>query len=356
MNILYMKHEKTGEGMLMVWKKSILGLLVGGLTFFVAGCQEQGDASGLNVNQEPMVQAAATLETEGEPDMTFSFDGGHGSIYTIDGPAADRDFVFLGERIVYAHGAIYRHGEGYRPPKDGKQDTDDWQELYELPVKERKIKGRFGIEASIGSGAESGYNLASCGGYVLFERSKDGMLGLYDGKRSYVGTVPWQKEYSGMVGTAGGELLMVRSPDTICIGKLAGAAISEVRDVVPHALDELQLSQAALRPVRLNEDELFVSVSQGDGTGEKLCCFDREGDLLACYEGDYSNKTDWAVTENYVLQSSGDNLSIYKLTTGKKLFAGTLKDLHVKCMYTLDGDRVLVCGYYKRAMFFVLEL
>jgi hypothetical protein len=322
----------------------------------MTGCQGQGTDSESIASQNAEMNVDSRLELSGAPVAKLYFPDGKGEVLAINGPAADRDFVFLGERIVYAHGAIYRHGEGYRPPQDGKQDTDDWQELYELPVKERKIKGRFGIEASKGSGAESGYNLASCGGYVLFERSKDGMLGLYDGKRSYVGTVPWQKEYSGMVGTAGGELLMVRSPDTICIGKLAGAAISEVRDVVPHALDELQLSQAALRPVRLNEDELFVSVSQGDGTGEKLCCFDREGDLLACYEGDYSNKTDWAVTENYVLQSSGDNLSIYKLTTGKKLFAGTLKDLHVKCMYTLDGDRVLVCGYYKRAMFFVLEL
>ena len=99
---------------------------------------------------------------------------------------------------------------------------------------------------------------------------------------------------------------MVRSPDTVCIGKLAGTSIAEVREIVPHALEALQLSKGALRPVRLNEDELFVSVSQGDKAGEMLCCFDREGQLLACCEGDYGGKADWAVTENYILQSSGE--------------------------------------------------
>ena len=334
----------------------MLGLLIGGAAFCLAGCQEQGDASGMDVSQEPLAHAYSTLAIDGEPDMVFPFDWGQGRIYTIEGPAADRDFVFLGERIVYAHGAIYRHGEGYRPPKDGKPDLDDWQELYELPVKDRKIHGRFGIESSRGSGAEKGYNLAACGGYVLFERSKDGLLGLYDGKKSYMGTGPWKEEYCGMVGTAEGELLMVRSPDTVCIGKLAGTSIGEVREVVPHALEALQLSKGALRPVRLNDDEMFVSVSQGGKAGEMLCCFDREGQLLACYEGDCSGKADWAVTENYVLQSSGENLSIYQLTTGKKLFAGKVKDFYVKCLYALDGDRVLVCGHYGRAMFFVLEL
>ena len=188
--------------MLMFWKKAMLGLLIGGAAFCLAGCQEHGDASGMEV--EPLAHASSTLEIDGEPDMIFPFDGGQGRIYTIEGPAADRDFVFLGERIVYAHGAIYRHGEGYRPPKDGKPDIDDWQELYEMPVKDREIHGRFGIEPSKGSGAEKGYNLAACGGYVLFERSKDGLLGLYDGKKSYMGTGPWKEEYCGMVGTSEG--------------------------------------------------------------------------------------------------------------------------------------------------------
>ena len=321
--------------------KAILGLMVGIASVSLwAGFQQEVNAGVTKSVQETKVPAYDVLEVTGKPALTFSFAGHKGRVFALEGPTMSRDFVYAGNRIVFAQGAIFRHGSEYRPPQEGMED-EPWSELYRMPLEGNKVQLRKKIEDS-DAGKD---DIAVCGGYVLFQCVRDGMLALYDGQEVYQGVAPWKEEYHGMVGTPNGELLLVRQPDTICLAKLEGKVISEPQEILAHARKVLEEPAAVLSPVFLDDKELFVSLSLGEKFPRMLCSFDRKGELLTCYLGRNGKNTSWAVTEHYVLQAGRDEgLIIFDRATGKRLFAEKIKDFYPSYLYGLEGDKVLMSG------------
>lgn len=339
----------------MLFRKPVLSLLAGVLSASImTGCQGQGAPGEPIVSQEAEMNVDNGLEIDSEPVKKIYFPDGKARIYAIHGPAADRDFAFRGKRMVYAHGAVFRHGEEYRP-SGANCDEELLDSLYRFPVENGSIKARWDIESSKGTGTHE-RNLTVCKDYVLYERSEDGTLGLYDGKRAYGGEVPWKEEYNGMVGTAEGELLLVRQPDTICLARLEGMEISEPQEIIAHAGTYVGKPEAVMRPVYLDKDELFVSVPAKDG-GEALVCFSRDGKLIRFYDEVDTETTDWAVTDDYILETGSMGLAIYERSSGVAVLTDeTQKDFHVVLLQALGGNRVLFCGICGNGILGVIEL
>ena len=282
------------------------------------------------------------LEDMGQPVMTFSFAGHQGRIFKLADPSPNRDFVGTGNLAVFAHGAIYQQGEEYRPPLDSDDYNGNYVGLYQYS--KPKKEDTYLVRREIGEMMNRKDNLTVCKDYVLFGR-KDGMLGLYDGKKSYKGSVPWKVEYHGMVGAPNGELLMVRAPDTICLAKLEGTSIGETQVILSEARKSLEEPTALLRPIHLEGDNLFVSLSLGDNHPQMLCLFNRTGELRTCYLGKLGKAADWAVTKHYVLQVGREgDLLIFDRATGKRIFNEPINGFRALHVYPLDGDRVLLCG------------
>ena len=282
------------------------------------------------------------LENMGQPVMTFSFAGHQGRIFKLSDPPPNRDFVGTGSLAVFAHGAIYQQGEEYRPPLDSDDYNDNYVGLYQYS--KPKKEDTYLVRREIGEMTSRRDNLTVCKDYVLFGR-KDGMLGLYDGKKSYKGSVPWKVEYHGMVGAPNGELLMVRAPDTICLAKLEGTSIGETQVILSEVRKKLEEPTALLRPIHLEGDNLFVSLSLGENHPQMLCLFNRTGELRTCYLGKLGKAADWAVTKHYVLQVGREgDLLIFDRASGKRIFNEPLNGFRALHIYPLDGDRVLLCG------------
>lgn len=336
-------------------RKPVLSLLAGVLSASImTGCQGQGTDSESIASQNAEMNVDSRLELSGAPVAKLYFPDGKGEVLAINGPAADRDFVFKGKRMVYAHGAVFRHGEEYRP-----SGADRYEELldslYRFPVENGLIKTRWDIDRCIGTGFHE-RNLTVCKGYVLYERSEDGTLGIYDGKKTYGGIVPWKEEYNGMVGTPKGELLLVKQPNTICLARLDGMSISEPQEIIAHAGDSVGRPKVVMRPVYLDEDELFVSMPAKDG-GEALACFSRDGKLIMIYDEADTVTSDWAVTDNFVLETGSTGLAIYERRSGVAVLTDeTSKDFRAVLLHALGGDRVLFCGRCGKGILGVIEL
>ena len=282
------------------------------------------------------------LEDMGQPAMTFSFAGHQGRIFKLPDPPPNRDFVGTGGLAVFVHGAIYQPGEEYRPPSGSGGYDGNYVGIYQYSKHEKRDE--YLRRREIGESKGRSDNLTVCKDYVLFER-KDGMLGLYDGKKSYRGSVPWKVKYNRMVGAPNGELLMVQAPDTICLAKLEGTSIGETQVILSEARKSLEEPTALLRPIHLEGDNLFVSLSLGDNHPQMLCLFNRTGELRTCYLGKLGKAADWAVTKHYVLQVGREgDLLIFDRATGKRIFNEPLNGFRALHIYPLDGDRVLLCG------------
>lgn len=179
----------------MLLRKPVLSLMAGVLSASVmTGCQGQGTAGRPVASQEAEMSIGSKLEFGGAPVAKLDFPNGEGEIFAINGPAADRDFVFRGKGMVYAHGAVFRHGEEYRP-SGADRGEELLDSIYSFPVERGSIKARWDIDSSQGTGIHE-RNLTVCKGYVLYERSENGTLGFYDGKNIYGGQFPWKEEYS----------------------------------------------------------------------------------------------------------------------------------------------------------------
>ena len=339
----------------MLLHKPVLSLLAGVLSASImTGCQGQGAPSEPIVSQEAEMNVDNRFELDGDPVNKIYFPDGKARVFAIHGPAADRDFAFRGKRLVYGHGAVFRHGEEYRPSGTGC-DEELLDSLYRFPVENGSIKARWDIESSKGTGAHE-RNLTVCKDYVLYERSEDGTLGFYDGKRAYGGKVPWKEEYNGMVGTAEGELLLVRQPDTICLARLEGQEISEPQEIIAHAGTYLGMPEVVMRPFCLDKDELFVSMPAKDG-GETLVCFSRDGKLIRIFDEVDTETTDWAVTDNYILETGSMGLAIYERSSEVAVLTDeTQKDFHAVLLHALGGDRVLFFGICDNGILGVIEL
>ena len=121
----------------MNWKKAALGLMAGLVSAaLITGCGGGGGPKSEGDPKKPAATPAAQLELKGEPSATFQIGSKTAKIYALEGPAADKDFIFNGERVVYANGAIYLHGEA----SDGK--GGDVKGLYKLPLKGDEITGK----------------------------------------------------------------------------------------------------------------------------------------------------------------------------------------------------------------------
>lgn len=339
----------------MLLRKPVLSLLAGVLSAsIITGGQGQGGASELIVSQESELNVDNRLELDSDPVNKFFFPEGKGRIFAINGPAADRDFAFRGKRMIYAHGAVFRHGEEYRP-SGADCDEELLDSLYRFPIENGSIKARWEIESSKGTGTHE-RNLTVCKDYVLFERSEDGTMWIYDGKKAYGGKVPWKEAYNGMVGTAEGELLLVKQPDTICVARLEGMEIGEPQEIIAHAGIYVGKPETVMRPVYLDKDELFVSMPAKDG-GEALASFSRDGELIMIYDEVDIETSDWAVTDNYVLAAGSTGLAIYERRSGVAVLTDeTTKDFHAVLLHALGGDRVLFYGICENGMFGVIEL
>ena len=91
----------------MNWKKAALGLMAGLVSATIlAGCGGGGGTKTDGDPKKPAATPSAQLELKGEPSSTFRFGSKTAKIYELKGPAADKDFIFTGERVVYANGAI----------------------------------------------------------------------------------------------------------------------------------------------------------------------------------------------------------------------------------------------------------
>ena len=335
----------------MNWKKAALGLMAGLVSAaLITGCGGGGGAKPDGDPKKPAATPAAQLELKGEPSSTFQIGSKTAKIYELKGPAADQDFIFNGERVVYANGAIYLHGEA----SDGK--GGDVKGLYKLPLKGDTITGKSLVAKSDGDDADK-RNLAVCRDKVLFKLMDGDKLGLYNGSSLDKSDGKWKDDYDSMVGFAeGSELLMVRGTDKVCVANQELSDIKGVKVVVDDAKKALKLEDIVLRPVYADANELFLStpLSFEDFTTD-LVVFDRQGKLLARYAGLKNDPADWAVTRHYLVQASatGDVL-IYGRSDGKKIFNAKVNDFVPRYLFSMGGDMILACD--NETKFYILKL
>ena len=335
----------------MNWKKATLGLMAGLVSAaLLAGCGGGSGAKGDGDPKKPAATPSAQVEMKGDPASTFQIGNKTAKIYELKGPAADKDFIFVGERVVYANGAIYLHGEA----SDGK--GGDVHGLYKLPLKGDTITGKEMVAASDGDAGDK-RNLAVCRDKVLFQLKDGGKLGLYNGKSVDKSDSKWKDEYDSMVGFAeGSELLMVRGTDTVCVAKQELSDIKGVKVVVDDAKKALKLEDAVLRPVYADANELFLStpLSFDDFTTD-LVAFDKNGKFLARYSGLKNDPADWAVTKHYIVQASpASGMLIYDRSTGKKIFDSKVNGFEPHYLFSMGGDMILAC--VNETKFLILDL
>ena len=332
-------------------KKAALGLMAGLVSAaLLAGCGGGGGTKSDGDPKKPAATPSAQVELKGEPSSTFQIGTKTAKIYELKGPAADKDFIFTGERVVYSNGAIYLHGEA----SDGK--GGDVKGLYQLPLKGNEITGKKMVAESDGDEADK-RNLAVCRDKVLFRLKDSGKLGLYNGKSLDKSDSKWKDEYDSMVGFAeGSELLMVRGTDTVCVANQELSDIKGVKVVVDDAKKALKLEDAVLRPVYADANELFLSTPIGfDDFTTILVAFDKKGKLLARYDGLKNDPADWAVTKNYIVQASATNdVLIYDRSTGKKIFDSKVTNFEARYLFPMGGDTILVCA--NETKFYILKL
>ena len=331
-------------------KKALVGLMAGLVSAaLITGCGGGGGKGGDDPKQ-PAATPSAKVEMKGEPTSTFQIGSKTAKIYALKGPAADKDFIFVGERVVYANGAIYLHGES----SDGK--GGDVHGLYKLPLKGDTITGRELVANSDGDDGDK-RNLAVCRDKVLFKLKDGGKLALYNGKSLDKSDGKWKDEYDSMVGFAeGGELLMVRSNDVVCVAKQENSDIKGVKTVVDDAKKALKLEDAVLRPVYADANELFLSTPISfDNFTTDLVAFDKNGKFLARYGGVKNDPGDWAVTKKYLVQATANSdVLIYERATGKKVFDSQVRDFAPRYLYSMGGDMILACA--DETHFFILKL
>lgn len=323
----------------MNYKKVVLCLMAGLVSASLfTGCLGGGGGQG-DDKPKPAATPSAKLELKGEPTSTFQFGNKTAKIYELKGPAADKDFVFVGERIVYANGAIYIHGEA----SDGK--GGDIEGLYKFPIKDDTITGRELVAESDGH-SDNSRNLAVSRDNVLFELKEGHKLGIYNGKKLDKSDSKWKDDYDEMVGFAeGNELLLVRSLDTICTAKQELTDIKGIKEVAANVCETLKLNDAGpLRPVYADANEMFLScqVNADDFTTD-LFSFDKNGKFGTRYEGIKQDAADWAVTKHYILQagSTGEML-IYERATGNRIYDSKVRNLNPQYLYSMGGDMVLI--------------
>ena len=332
-------------------KKAAIGLMVGLVSAaLLAGCGGGGGGNkGGDDPKKPAATPSAQVEMKGEPASTFQIGSKTAKIYALKAPAADDNFIFVGERVVYANGAIYLHGE----MSDGK--GGEVKGLYKLPLQGDTITGKEMVAVSDGDEADK-RNLAVCRDKVLFQLKDGNKLGLYNGKSLDKSDSKWKDEYDSMVGFAeGSELLLVRGTDTVCVANQELSDIKGVKVVVDDAKKALKLEDAVLRPVYADANELFLSTPLNfDSFATDLFAFDKNGKLLARYSGG-KEYGEWAVTKHYIVQANANNdVLIYDRSTGKKVFDSQVRDFGPRYLFSMGGDMVLAC--VDETKFFILDL
>lgn len=337
--------------MAMNWKKAAIGLMAGLVSAaLLAGCGGGGGNKGGDDPKKPAATPSAQVEMKGEPATTFQIGDKTAKIYALKAPAADDNFLFVGQRVVYANGAIYLHGE----MSDGK--GGDVQGLYKFPLKGDAITGKEMVAASDGSAGDQ-RNLAVCRDKVLFQLKDGNKLGLYNGKSLDKSDGKWKDEYDSMVGFAeGNELLLVRGTDTVCTAQQELSDIKNVKVVVDNAKKALKLEDAVLTPVYADANELFLSTPLNfDSFTTDLVVFDKKGKLLARYSGIKNDPGAWAVTKRYIVQAcSNSDVLVYDRSTGKKVFDAQVREFAPRYLFSLGGDMVLACA--DETHFFILDL
>lgn len=321
----------------MLMKRVAAGILAGLLSAsLIAGCTGGGGKG--DDSKKPAATPSAKVEMKGEPSSTFPFGNKTAKVFALEGPAAKEDFNFTGERIVFANGAIYHHGE----TSDGK--GGDIAGLYKLPLKGNAITGREFVAKS--DDGPDHRNLAASRGNVLFQLDEGDKLAIYDGKNITKSDSKWKDDYDAMVGFVEGDgLLLVRSLDTICTAKQELSEIKGVKEVVKDAREVLKLKDAGpMRPVYADANELFVScqVNADDFTTD-LFAFDKNGKPGLRYAGIKEDAADWAVTKNYVVQAGKDGaILIYERKSGKKIYDAKARDLNPSYLCSMGGDMILL--------------
>jgi hypothetical protein len=337
--------------MAMNLKKAAIGLMAGLVSAaLLAGCGGGGGNKGGDDPKKSAATPAAQVEMKGEPASTFQIGNKTAKIYALKAPAADDKFLFVGQRVVYANGAIYLHGE----MSDGK--GGDVQGLYKLPLQGDTITGKEMVAASDGDSGDQ-RNLAVCRDKVLFQLKDGDKLGLYNGKSLDKSDGKWKDDYDSMVGLAeGSELLMVRGTDKVCVANQELSDIKGVKVVVDEAKKALKLEDVVLRPVYADANELFLSTPLSfENFTTDLVVFDKKGKLLARYAGLKDDPADWAVTKHYLVQASatGDVL-IYDRSNGKKVFNARVNQFVPRYLYSMGGDMILACDNVTK--FYILKL
>lgn len=293
-------------------------------TTFLSGCTSESSPVMSPVKKE--------LELANVPFLTFSCGSKSARLYQLTGPWGDRDFVYLGNEFVYAHGNIYFYGDAY----DGRGGSV--RGLYKHELEDGKIVSKTFVGKSDG-GFRDKRTLAVSQGLVLFHQ-KNEKLGLCDGKNIFKGG-SWKEDYYNLTGFADSDkLLLVKSPGTICTARLENAKIKDLKVIVQDAVSLLG-QEVQLCPVYADNDAMFLS------TPDNLVSFDRDGHLLASYDGLGKEHSNWAVTEHYIIQTSrhDGHLRIYERAAGKKIHDASitsLLDFEPDNLYSLGDDKILI--------------
>ena len=340
-------------------KKLALCLLTGLLSAtLMAGCggdkggDKSSDTSSAPKNDAPI----AKFELKGEPDMTFPVGSKTAKVYELKGLAADEDFDFTGRRIAFAGDAIYICGEG----KDNNGKEVDGA-LYKLPIKDMKLSQKEFIAECYAEG-DSGRNLTVSGGNVLFEQKADGhKLGVYSGISLSKEPAKWKDDYDTMAGTLyGDDILMVRSLDTICVGKRDVSEIKNVKELAKNVRETVKLKDAQeLIPVYIDDNEVFLSCQTNfDDFSMVLLNFDRQGKYLRTFDGIKNDPGEWAVTKHYILQAGyGGNMVIYDRENAKKVFDSQLRDMEPTHIFPMGDDMLLMCSdHFGELKFYIMNL
>ena len=182
------EHEKVLLGFMACLVSAAL------LTGCGGGGGKGGDKDG-DDSKKPAATPSAKVEMKGAPTSTFQIGNKTAKIYALQGPAQNDNFNFVGvERVVYANGAIYHHGE----ISDGK--GKDVTGLFKMPLNGNVVGERTLVAASDPGIGER--NLAVCRDMVLFKLKDDGKLALYNGKSLDKSDSKWKDDYDEMVGFA----------------------------------------------------------------------------------------------------------------------------------------------------------
>ena len=231
-------------------------------------------------------------------------------------------------------------------------------------IKDMKLSDKeFVTEAYVDS--DHTRNLTVSGGNILFEQKAGGghKLGVYSGLGLGKEPDKWKDDYDEMVGSLeGDDILMVRSLDTICVGKRNLSEIKGVKEVATNVRETIKMKDAGpLRPVYIDANEMFLSCpTDSDGFTTVLLRFDRQGKLLSQYEGIKDIPDGWAVTKHYILQADDDgNMVIYNREDGKRVFDSKLRDMKPSYLAPMGDDMVLLCSNpfgHLKLKFFIMDL